>query len=221
MKKLYYRLYQRGKAEDGQSMLEFVLVLPVFMLLLALVLDFGWLFYTQLGVENSARNAARIACVEYTRVAYDQSAKRPDVEYSPTGTATSFNKTYDLSQYNDYLTDENVSVEDENCPLTDQEKRILYQVKSSVPSNFTDVKVTIAYSYDKEFLTDPSVAEYKVSNRSNGDVSVLVTGTHHAISPLVNWDAEPGQSRMTRTLKCKSVYKVEANSIAEQPTVGH
>ena len=71
MKKLYYRLYQRGKAEDGQSMLEFVLVLPVFMLLLALVLDFGWLFYTQLGVENSARNAARIACVEYTRVAYD------------------------------------------------------------------------------------------------------------------------------------------------------
>lgn len=221
MKKLYYRLYQRGKAEDGQSMLEFVLVLPVFMLLLALVLDFGWLFYTQLGVENSARNAARIACVEYTRVAYDQSAKRPDVEYSPTGVATSFNKTYDLSQYDDYLTDENVSVEDENCPLTDQEKRILYQVKSSVPSNFTDVKVTIAYSYDKEFLTDPSVAEYKVSNRSNGDVSVLVTGTHHAISPLVNWDVEPGQSRMTRTLRCKSVYKVETNSIVEQPTVGH
>ena len=221
MKKLYYRLYQRGKAEDGQSMLEFVLVLPAFMLLLALVLDFGWLFYTQLGVENSARNAARIACVEYTRVAYDQSAKRPDVEYSPTGVATSFSKTYELSQYDNYLTDENVSVEDENCPLTDQEKRILYQVKSSVPSNFTDVKVTIAYSYDKEFLTDPSVAEYKVSNRSNGDVSVLVTGTHHAISPLVNWDAEPGQSRMTRTLRCKSVYKVEANSIVEQPTVGH
>ena len=210
MKKLYYRLYQRGKAEDGQSMLEFVLVLPVFMLLLALVLDFGWLFYTQLGVENSARNAARIACVEYTHV-----------EYSPTGVATSFSKTYELSQYDNYLTDENVSVEDENCPLTDQEKRILYQVKSSVPSNFTDVKVTIAYSYDKEFLTDPSVAEYKVSNRSNGDVSVLVTGTHHAISPLVNWDAEPGQSRMTRTLRCKSVYKVEANSIVEQPTVGH
>lgn len=221
MKKLYYRLYQREKAEDGQSMLEFVLVLPVFMLLLALVLDFGWLFYTQLGVENSARNAARIACVEYTRVAYDQSAKRPDVEYSPTGVATSFSKTYVLEQYKDFLDDTNVSAEDENCPLTDQEKRILYQVKSSVPSNFTDVKVTIAYSYDKEFLTDPSVAEYKVSNRSNGDVSVLVTGTHYAISPLVNWDAEPGQSRMTRTLRCKSVYKVEANSIVEQPTVGH
>lgn len=131
MKKLYYRLYQRGKAEDGQSMLEFVLVLPVFMLLLALVLDFGWLFYTQLGVENSARNAARIACVEYTRVAYDQSAKRPDVEYSPTGVATSFSKTYELSQYDNYLTDENVSVEDENCPLTDQEKE--YCIRSSHP----------------------------------------------------------------------------------------
>ena len=209
MKKLYYRLYQRGKAEDGQSMLEFVLVLPVFMLLLALVLDFGWLFYTQLGVENSARNAARIACVEYTRVAYDQSAKRPDVEYSPTGVATSFSKTYELSQYDNYLTDENVSVEDENCPLTDQEKRILYQVKSSVPSNFTDVKVTIAYSYDKEFLTDPPVAEYKVSNRSNGDVSVLVTGTHHAITPLVSWAGGDGGTSMERNIKCKSVYKVE------------
>lgn len=212
MKKLYYRIYQRGKAEDGQSMLEFVLVLPVFMLLLALILDFGWLFYTQLGVENSARNAARVACVEYTRVAYDQSAKRPDVEYDAAGTATSFNKTYDLEQYGNYLDGTDASDDDENCPLTDQEKRILYQVKASVPSNFTDVKVTIAYSYDKEFLTDPSVAEYKVTNRSNGDVSVLVTGTHHAISPLVNWDVKPGESRMTRTLRCKAVYKVEANN---------
>lgn len=190
-------------------MLEFVLVLPVFMLLLAMTFDFGWLFYTQLGVENSARNAARIACVEYTRVAYDQSAKRPDFEYSPTGVATSFSKTYELSQYDNYLTDENVSVEDENCPLTDQEKRILYQVKSSVPSNFTDVKVTIAYSYDKEFLTDPPVAEYKVSNRSNGDVSVLVTGTHHAITPLVSWAGGDGGTSMERNIKCKSVYKVE------------
>ena len=190
-------------------MLEFVLVLPVFMLLLAMTFDFGWLFYTQLGVENSARNAARIACVEYTRVAYDQSAKRPDFEYSPTGVATSFSKTYELSQYDNYLTDENVSVEDENCPLTDQEKRILYQVKSSVPSNFTDVKVTIAYSYDKEFLTDPPVAEYKVSNRSNGDVSVLVSGTHHAITPLVSWAGGDGGTSMERNIKCKSVYKVE------------
>lgn len=209
MKKLYYRLYQRGKAEDGQSMLEFVLVLPVFLLLLAMTFDFGWLFYTQLGVENSARNAARIACVEYTRVAYDQSAKRPDFEYSPTGVATSFSKTYELSQYDNYLTYENVSVEDENCPLTDQEKRILYQVKSSVPSNFTDVKVTIAYSYDKEFLTDPSVAEYKVSNRSNGDVTVIVSGKHHAITPIVSWAGGDGGTSMERDIKCKSVYKVE------------
>lgn len=209
MKKLYYRLYQRGKAEDGQSMLEFVLVLPVFLLLLAMTFDFGWLFYTQLGVENSARNAARIACVEYTRVAYDQSAKRPDFEYFPTGVATSFSKTYELSQYDNYLTYENVSVEDENCPLTDQEKRILYQVKSSVPSNFTDVKVTIAYSYDKEFLTDPSVAEYKVSNRSNGDVTVIVSGKHHAITPIVSWAGGDGGTSMERDIKCKSVYKVE------------
>ena len=50
MKKLYYRIWEKEKNEDGQSMLEFVLVFPIFMLLLAMILDFGCLFYTRLNV---------------------------------------------------------------------------------------------------------------------------------------------------------------------------
>ena len=49
-------------------MLEFVLVLPVFALILFMVLDYGWLFINYIEVSNTSRNAARIACVEYKTV---------------------------------------------------------------------------------------------------------------------------------------------------------
>lgn len=213
MKKLYY-LRNRGKSEDGQSIVEFVFVLPIFIFFLAMILDFGWLFYTQLGVENSARNAARVACVEYTRVAYDSTNNRPDVGYSDTGAVTSYSKTYNLDDYKTYLND-SVSVDNSDCSLTDQELRVLRIVNSTVPSNFTDVSVSISYSYDKEYLNDLTVSKYKVSNRSNGDVTVLVSGLHHAITPLVNWEAKKGENRMIRKLRCKAVYKVEANNYVD------
>ncbi|MDO4364713.1 MAG: pilus assembly protein [Clostridia bacterium] len=217
MKKLYYRIWQKGKNEDGQSMLEFVLVLPVFMLLLAMTLDFGWYFYTQIGVENSARNAARVACVEYDRVAYDSGNKRPDVSYSQTGTATSYSKTYSLNDNMSVLNGTADETEQANSGLSDQEIRILNQVKNTIPSYFLtearDVTVSIAYSYDKEYLTSPSAYGYKVANRSNGDVTVIVSGTHHAITPLVAWGTGGGTS-MNRPIRCKAVYKVEANSFS-------
>lgn len=188
-------------------MLEFVLVFPVFVLLLAMILDFGWYFYIQLNVENSARNAARVACVEYDRVAYDSATKSPAVD-------SEYGKTYKLSDYQTVLdgtADENETAE---SGLSDQEIRILNQVKNTVPSSVTDVSVTLKYTYDKEFLTSPSAYSYKISNRSNGDVSVIVSGIHHAITPLVAWAGGEGGTSMTRTVKCKAVYKVEANSFS-------
>ena len=214
MKKLYYRIWEKEKNEDGQSMLEFVLVFPIFMLLLAMILDFGWLFYSRLNVENSARNAARVACVEYDRVAYDDGNKIPEVTYSPEGTVTSYGKTYSLDACKSVLNGTASDAEQANSGLSDQEIRILNQVRNTIPSNFTDVSVTLSYTYDKEYLTSPSAFDYKVANRSNGDVIVLVEGTHHAITPLVNWGADASENHMTRKLKCKSVYKVEANSFS-------
>ena len=73
MTKIYkYRL--KRKNEEGQSMLEFVLVLPVFALILFMVLDYGWLFINYIEVSNTSRNAARIACVEYKTVNLENGA---------------------------------------------------------------------------------------------------------------------------------------------------
>ncbi len=209
MKKLYYRIQKRGKSEDGQSMLEFVLVFPVFVLLLAMMIDFGWYFYITIGVENSARNAARVACVEYDRVAYDSATKSPAVN-----SGTDYAKVYKMSDYQSVLDGTASEEETADSGLSDQEIRILNQVRNTVPSTVTDVSVTLSYTYDEEYLTSPSAYGYKVSNRSNGDVVVIVRGTHHAITPLVAWAGGEGGTSMTRKLACKSVYKVEVNSFS-------
>ncbi len=57
MKKLLQR------REDGQAMLEFALILPIFLLILCGIIDFGWLFYNQLALNNICREGARYAVV--------------------------------------------------------------------------------------------------------------------------------------------------------------
>lgn len=51
------------KREDGQSMVEFALILPIFLLILCGIIDFGWLFYNQLSLNNACREGARYAVV--------------------------------------------------------------------------------------------------------------------------------------------------------------
>lgn len=51
------------KNEDGQAMVEFALILPVFLLILCGIIDFGWLFYNQLSLNNACREGARYAVV--------------------------------------------------------------------------------------------------------------------------------------------------------------
>ena len=53
----------RNKKEDGQAMLEFALVLPIFLLILCGIIDFGWMFYNQLALNNISREGARYAVV--------------------------------------------------------------------------------------------------------------------------------------------------------------
>lgn len=53
------------KNEKGQSMVETALVLPLVILLLLGIFDFGWLFYNKLQVENCVREGARYAAVSY------------------------------------------------------------------------------------------------------------------------------------------------------------
>lgn len=51
------------RREDGQAMLEFALILPIFLLILCGIIDFGWLFYNQLALNNICREGARYAIV--------------------------------------------------------------------------------------------------------------------------------------------------------------
>lgn len=47
-----------ARTTRGQSVVEFALVIPIFMLLLLMAVDFGRLFYTYIQVSNAAREAA-------------------------------------------------------------------------------------------------------------------------------------------------------------------
>ncbi len=55
------RLLRRG--EKGQSLAEFVLVLPIFLILVFAIIDFGLGFHAWITVTNSAREGARLGAV--------------------------------------------------------------------------------------------------------------------------------------------------------------
>ena len=55
-----------GKGEGGQSLVEFTLVLPIFLLVLFAIIDFGMAFNAWITVTNSAREGARVGTVGKT-----------------------------------------------------------------------------------------------------------------------------------------------------------
>ncbi|MFB0918663.1 MAG: pilus assembly protein [Clostridiaceae bacterium] len=52
-----------GKREEGQSLVEFALVLPILLLLIVAIVDFGWVFMAKITVNNAAREGARVYAV--------------------------------------------------------------------------------------------------------------------------------------------------------------
>ncbi|MBA4180704.1 MAG: pilus assembly protein TadE [Anaerolinea sp.] len=57
-------LLRLRRTEAGQSLVEFAMVLPFFLVLLFGLVDFGRAFYTWLQVTNAAREGARAAAVQ-------------------------------------------------------------------------------------------------------------------------------------------------------------
>lgn len=53
------------KSEKGQALVEFALVLPLLLALLCAIIDFGWLYYNQITLNNAAREGARFAVIHY------------------------------------------------------------------------------------------------------------------------------------------------------------
>lgn len=56
-------MMKKYRRENGQSMVEFALVLPILLILICGIIDFGWLFYNQSELNNVAREGARYATV--------------------------------------------------------------------------------------------------------------------------------------------------------------
>lgn len=51
------------KRENGQSMVEFALVLPILILLLCGIIDFGWIYSNKIAAVNACREAARYSAI--------------------------------------------------------------------------------------------------------------------------------------------------------------
>ncbi len=54
------------KGEKGQALVEFALLVPIFLILMFAIVDFGMGFYSWITVTNSAREGARLGAVQAT-----------------------------------------------------------------------------------------------------------------------------------------------------------
>jgi len=50
----------RGKSENAQALIEFILILPVLLLILFALIDFGRLFFEKIQLENRLQNSLEI-----------------------------------------------------------------------------------------------------------------------------------------------------------------
>lgn len=62
---------RRRTGDTGATTVEFALVFPLFIGVVAIGAFFGWLFYTQAQIDRAAQRAARFAAVPTTAGAYD------------------------------------------------------------------------------------------------------------------------------------------------------
>ncbi len=57
---------RRKNGEKGQALAEFALLIPIFLILLFAIVDFGMGFHSWITVTNSAREGARLGAVQAT-----------------------------------------------------------------------------------------------------------------------------------------------------------
>lgn len=149
---------KKKRREEGQAIVEFAIVLPIFLLLVMGIIDFGWLFYNYISVENSARNAARTACVEYAKVCYNEGENEP------------IDKTFTFADIDEEET-------------TVAENDILKSVKNTLPPGVKNAKVTVEYTYDDS--ESVFMNGFDVAKRSEGDVVVTVSCDMKVLTPVL------------------------------------
>ena len=60
-----YVIFKHLKKENGQAMVEFALVLPILLLFIGGIIDFGWIFHNQILVNNATREETRELAIYY------------------------------------------------------------------------------------------------------------------------------------------------------------
>lgn len=66
MKRFIRKIIQKKKKEGGQAMVEFALLLPIFVLILACIIDFGWIFSCKNQLVNISGETARYVALHST-----------------------------------------------------------------------------------------------------------------------------------------------------------
>jgi len=67
-----------SRGEGGAALVEFAVVMPLLVLLLCGIIDFGWLFAQNLDVRHGAREGARLAAVNFPEGPSPNSGARSD-----------------------------------------------------------------------------------------------------------------------------------------------
>jgi Flp pilus assembly protein TadG len=93
---------RRGSPRRGQTLVEFALILPIFLLLLVGIFDFGRAIYAYNTVNNAAREGGRLAIVDQTLA---------DIQAHAAQHAASL-QVADANVYVDYRAQETPDVED-------------------------------------------------------------------------------------------------------------
>ncbi len=63
MRTLLNKLRKRGKGERGAALIEFAIVMPLLVILLMGIIDYGWAFAQNIDIRHGAREAGRLAMV--------------------------------------------------------------------------------------------------------------------------------------------------------------
>jgi Flp pilus assembly protein TadG len=82
---------RRQRRERGQALIEFALIVPIFLILILATVDFGWALRSWITVTNSAREAARLGAV---------GATCDDIKERAAGTSAGLLTTADVSVEN-------------------------------------------------------------------------------------------------------------------------
>ena len=63
---MFAKIIRWVKKEDGQAVVELAITLPILIMILCAIVDFGWLFTNQNSIDNCSREGARFAIVHST-----------------------------------------------------------------------------------------------------------------------------------------------------------